>query len=85
MLGSGGFDPAKDIEAITVNRWAHGYAGWYNPLFDRYYEDYNDERYPHMQARKRFGRITIANSDSAATPMLEAAVAQGYRAVTELL
>jgi len=85
MLGSGGFDPGKDIEAITVNRWAHGYAYYYNPLFDPYYENYEDERYPHMQARKRFGRITIANSDSVATPMLEAAVAQGYRAATELL
>src|SRR5262249_4080129 len=26
MLGGAGFDPARDIEAITVNRWAHGYA-----------------------------------------------------------
>ena len=37
-----------------------------------------------MQARKRFGRIAIANSDAAANPMLEAAVEQGYRAVSEL-
>ena len=33
-LGGGGFDPARDIEAITVNRWPHGYAPEYNPLFD---------------------------------------------------
>src|SRR6516162_235026 len=26
MLGAGGFDPAHDITAITVNRWPHGYA-----------------------------------------------------------
>ena len=26
--------PARDIEAITVNRWPHGYAPEYNPLFD---------------------------------------------------
>ena len=25
-LADGGFDPARDIEAITVNRWPHGYA-----------------------------------------------------------
>ena len=25
-LGPFGLDPARDIEAITVNRWAHGYA-----------------------------------------------------------
>src|ERR1700722_10643272 len=33
-LGKGGFDPARDITAITVNRWPHGYAPEYNPLFD---------------------------------------------------
>jgi len=85
MLSAGGFDPAWDIEGITVNRWAHGYARWYNPLFDPYYyEDPDDERYPHVQARKRFGRIAIANSDSAARAMLEAAVEQGHRAAAEL-
>jgi len=84
MLGAGGFDPARDITGITVNRWAHGYASWYNPLFDTVYEDWQDERYPHMQARKPFGRIRIANSDSAATAMFEAAVEQGHRAVMEL-
>jgi spermidine dehydrogenase len=85
MLSAGGFDPARDIEAITVNRWAHGYSYMDNPLFDPVYEDADDERYPHMRARKRFGRITIANSDSAARPMLEAAIEQGHRAVTELM
>jgi spermidine dehydrogenase len=84
MLSAGGFDPARDIEGITVNRWAHGYAAWYNPLFDPYYEDRDDERYPHMQARKRFGRIAIANSDAGASAMLESAVEQGHRAAAEL-
>jgi spermidine dehydrogenase len=84
MLSAGGFDPARDIEGITVNRWAHGYAYGYNPLFDPYYEDRDDERYPHMRARKRFGRIAIANSDAAARAMLQAAVEQGYRAAAEL-
>ena len=26
VLSAGGFDAARDIEAITVNRWPHGYA-----------------------------------------------------------
>ncbi|MCP5068881.1 MAG: hypothetical protein GY946_20145, partial [bacterium] len=61
MLAGGGFDPARDIEGITVNRWPHGYSyTWYNPLFDPVYEDDDDERYPHIRARKRFGRIAIA-------------------------
>ena len=85
MLGEGGFDPARDILGITVNRWAHGYASWYNSLYEPVYDDDDDERYPHMQARKRFGRITIANADSAANAMFEAAVEQGHRAVTELI
>jgi spermidine dehydrogenase len=39
MLGGGGFDPARDIEGITVNRWPHGYSySWYNPLFDKVYQ-----------------------------------------------
>jgi hypothetical protein len=37
-----------------------------------------------MRARKRFGRISIANSDAAAEPMLEVAVERGYRAASEL-
>ena len=79
-----GFDPAQDIEAITVNRWAHGYSYGYDWLEEPYYEDWNDERYPHVQARKPFGRITIANSDAGANAMFESAVEQAYRAVTEL-
>ena len=34
MLSAGGFDPTTDIEAITVNRWPHGYAYEYNRLFE---------------------------------------------------
>ncbi len=85
ILGEGDFDPAADITGITVNRWAHGYSYFYNPLFDTVYEERDDERYPHIRARKPFGRITIANSDAAASANLEAAVEQAYRAVTELL
>ena len=85
MLGEGGFDPATDITGITVNRWAHGYGYFYSPLFDTVYEDDDDERYPHMRARKPFGRITIANADAAAGASLGAAVEQGHRAVTELI
>jgi spermidine dehydrogenase len=84
MLADGGFDPAKDIEGITVNRWSHGYASRGNPLFVPYYEDNDDERWPHVQGRKPFGRITIANSDAAGRAWLPAAVEQAHRAVKEL-
>ena len=34
ILGPGGFDAKRDIAAIAVNRWPHGYAYEYNPLYD---------------------------------------------------
>ena len=84
MLSDGGFDPAADIAGITVNRWAHGYAGGYSDLEDPWYPSRNDERYPHVIGRKPFGRIAIANSDSGASAMLESAVGQAHRAIKEL-
>ena len=36
-LGPGGFDPARDIATITVNRWPHGYAYEYNSLWDKFW------------------------------------------------
>ena len=83
-LSEGGFDPARDIEAITVNRWAHGYVVEINPLFDEMYEDDRDERYPFVRGRKPFGRISIANSDAGSTSLLEVAIDEAHRAVQEL-
>ena len=34
MLGPGGFDANRDIEAITVNRWPHGYADFFRDIDD---------------------------------------------------
>jgi spermidine dehydrogenase len=84
MLSDGGFDPARDIEGITVNRWGHGYAYMYDWLEEPYYEDWDDERYPHVRARKPFGRIAIANSDAGASANFDSAVTQAHRAVKEL-
>jgi spermidine dehydrogenase len=81
-LKDGGFDPAHDIEAITVNRWPHGYGYEYNPLFD---PDWPEEQRPNVIGRKQFGRITIANTDSAATAYTDTAIDQAHRAVSELV
>ena len=83
-LEDGGFDPARDIEGITVNRWAHGYSWMYDWDEQPYYDDWNDERYPHVQARKPLGRIAIANSDAGASAMMETAIEQAWRAVGDL-
>jgi len=81
-LGTGGFDPARDIVGITVNRWPHGYAYEYNSLWDPVWPE--DEQ-PCVIGRKPFGRITIANSDAGAYAYTNGAIDQAYRAVSELL
>jgi len=81
MLGEGGFDAARDIVAITVNRWAHGYAYEYDPYSDR---DLPAGPRPNVMGRKPFGNITIANSDSAARAYTDAAIDEAWRAVQEL-
>ena len=81
-LGPAGFDPARDIEGIAVNRWAHGYAPEYNSLWDK---DFDALHGPNIAARKRFGRIAIANSDSGYAAYTDSAIDQAHRAVGELV
>jgi spermidine dehydrogenase len=82
-LSGAGFDAERDISAITVNRWAHGYS--YSPhlLWEPEYKAEGDK--PWVQGRQPFGRISIANSDAAASADTNAAITQGYRAVAEAL
>ena len=82
MLSHAGFDSARDIAAITVNRWAHGYAYEYDSLSDPHWAP--DDR-PCVIGRKQFGRISIANSDAAASAYTNAAIDEAYRAVREQL
>jgi spermidine dehydrogenase len=81
-LGSGGFDPASDIAAITVNRWPHGYAYQYNSLWDPFWLEGGP--LPCVEARKPFGRIAIANADADAYAYTDCAINQAYRAVSDL-
>jgi len=83
MLAPGGFDAARDILALTVNRWPHGYAYQYNSLWDPFWIDGGP--LPCVAARQPFGRIAIANADAAAYAYTDAAIDQAYRAVGELL
>lgn len=83
VLGAGGFDPARDITAIAVHRWPHGYAYQYNSLFDPFWLE--GQEGPCAIARQPFGRITIANSDSEAYAYTDSAINEGHRAVQELL
>jgi spermidine dehydrogenase len=82
MLGPAGFDPARDIMEITVNRWPHGYAYQYNSLFDPFWLEGGET--PCEVARKPFGRLAIANSDAGAYAYTDCAIDHAYRAVLEL-
>jgi spermidine dehydrogenase len=82
MLAGGGFDPARDILAITVNRWPHGYTYERDPLSD---PEWLEGQAPHEIGRQRFGRIAIASADAAAYSYVDGAIDQAHRAVTELV
>jgi len=62
------FNFDRDVASISVNRWALGY------------------NYGNVGAvgRQPFGRITIANSDSISSSLMQSAVEQAWRAVQEL-
>jgi spermidine dehydrogenase len=81
-VGAGGFDPAEDIAAITVNRWPHGYAYQYNSLWDSFW--LAGEPGPCVTARRPYGRVAIANADADAYAYTDCAINQAYRAITEL-
>jgi spermidine dehydrogenase len=80
MLGRGGFSSARDILAITVNRWSHGYGYVANSLFDG--DDYEETL---RRARQPAGRVAIANSDAGGDAYAHLAIDHAERAVHELL
>lgn len=87
ILSPGGFDAARDIAGITVNRWPHGYAYGYDPESDRV--AFEPSRWPpekrHWEHGSRpFGNISIASTDSASNAMTESAIEEAHRAINDL-
>jgi spermidine dehydrogenase len=80
MLGGAGFDAARDIAAITVNRWAHGYSYEYSAFSD---SERGEDQQPFVVGRQKFGLISIANSDAGGRAYTDAAIDQAWRAVKE--
>jgi spermidine dehydrogenase len=81
-LSAGGFDPARDIAEITVNRWPHGYAYEYNSLWDPFWLEGTET--PCEVARQPYGRLAIANADAGAYAYTDCAIDHAYRAVEEI-
>jgi spermidine dehydrogenase len=81
MLSPGGFSSGRDIAAVTVNRWSHGYSYVANSLFDP--EDY--EQSVLAVARQKSGRIAIANTDAGGDAWAHYAIDHAARAVNELV
>lgn len=81
-LSSTGFVAERDISAITVNRWPHGYS--YNPdlIWEQTYAS-EDEK-PWVIGRQPIGNIYIANSDAGARADTNCAITQAYRAINEI-
>lgn len=75
MYGADGFDASRDIAAMTVNRWAHGYT-WEDALYQ------GEPAY--RLASKPLGRIAMANTDSAGRAYTDAAIDAAWRAVGQL-
>jgi len=82
-LGKAGFDAGKDITAITVNRWPHGYSYSNDLLWEPDWP--SEESKPWVIGRQQFGRIAIANSDAGAAADTNSAITHGIRAANEML
>ena len=71
----------REIAAITLNRWPHGYAYEYEGVgIPGEYDRYNG---PHIAGRAQIGRISIANADSEAYAYLDGSIDAADRAVNE--
>jgi len=81
-LSGAGFDADKDIHAITVNRWPHGYAYDANLLWEPDWQ--SDAEKPWVIGRQPFGRIGIANSDAGISASTNSAITQAWRAIQDI-
>ncbi|HEY6331289.1 MAG TPA: FAD-dependent oxidoreductase, partial [Blastocatellia bacterium] len=77
LLGPWGFDPKRDIEAISISRWGHhGYVFPYPGIFTDGSVD---------AAKKPFGRIAFAHTDVERFSHMIGGISQGYRATQEVM
>ena len=81
IVGPGGFDADRDIAAITVNRWGHGYAYDMNTLYDN-----SGAAEREMKASiAPLGRIHFAGTDAAWMAYAHEAIDSAHRAAGEIV
>jgi spermidine dehydrogenase len=82
MFSASGFDAARDIAGIVLNRWGHAYVSPQPGFF------FGANGKPPARAILRdapFGRIAFANTDLSGTPDHRTAIGEAHRAVSQLL
>ena len=81
MFSAGGFDAARDIAGVILNRWGHAYvAPGPGFMFGR-----NGNMAPPDVIRQRIGRIAIGHSELRGHQYWSGAAGEGRRAVESLL
>jgi spermidine dehydrogenase len=81
MFASAGFDAGRDIAGITANRWGHAYV--VSPPYFAFGR--NGQPAPRDVVRAGYGRLRFAHSELEGAQMWETAVAEGERAVKQLM
>jgi spermidine dehydrogenase len=82
MFSASGFDAARDIAGIILNRWRHAYVSPQPGFF------FGKNGTPPPRAILRAapsGRIAFANTDLSGTPDHRTAIGEAHRAVGQLL
>ena len=82
MFSASGFDAARDIAGIVLNRWGHAYVSPQPGFF--FGSDGNPAPRSVLRAAP-FGRIAFANTDLSGTPDHRTAIGEAHRAVNQLL
>lgn len=81
QFGSAGFDPARDIAGIVLNRWGHARLVQ-QPGFSF---GMNGQTPPRKVVERGFGRIAIAHSELNGHQSVNGAIQQGYRGAEQIL
>jgi spermidine dehydrogenase len=80
LFGSAGFDPARDIAAVILNRWGHAYVNA-GPGF---YYGKDGKPAPRDILRQSVGRLTFAHSEFEGNQNWPAANREGRRAAEQI-